>query len=511
MAEVRIAILLHSHMPYVRRNGDWPVGEEWILEAWAESYLPIWELIEDLAAGDTPGKLALTLTPVLAEQLGDAYLQERLRGYLENKVRQAREEVSRLQGMGDGPRARLAALFGEDYRRLLRGYEERFRGRMTEVLREGMEKGVLEVLASAATHAHLPSLASDTSRRAQVEIGLESHRRRFGRDPVGFWLPECSYAPHLDPLLAEHSPPLRYVVLDHTAPESAPENAPTWQPRRLGSTPLLALMRDRLAHDLVWTMHGYPSHGLYREYSKRDHDGHGYQYWRVTSGATPLDHKDVYDPEAAAGRAREDARDFAARLRRRKEEITAASRGGGEPGLILAAYDTELLGHWWREGSTWLREVLALLGEDAVLPSRVVEESLAGEPATLSPRMTAWNVDGTFSAWVNPATSEIWEELRRAEEDLPRQVEKWEGRFPESGRALAQAARELLLMEASDWTYMITRDEASDYARDRFRSHLGRYATIAEMLDRGSIDPSTLASLEDTDNIFPWLTPSHWR
>lgn len=506
-----LVILLHTHMPYVRRNGDWPVGEEWILEAWAESYLPIWGIVEDLAAGRLHGRLAFTMVPILAEQLQDGYLEERLDWYLNNKVGHTLKETDRLGEMGDAPRRALSSFWREHYRGLARDFNARFRGRMMEVLRRGMDAGKVEVLCSAATHAHLPSLGSDRCRRAQIEIGLESYRRCFGRDPRGFWLPECSYTPGLDEVLAGFSPPLSYVVLDFSAEEGAAGNARTWEPRRLGGSPLLALLRDRPAHDAVWTMRGYPCGGDYREFAKRDYDGHGFQYWRVTSEGTPLDEKDIYHPGRAASRAREDARDFAARMRRRREEVAACGGREEGPAVVLAAYDTELLGHWWCEGPQWLREVLSALGEETALPGRIAERAASGDPPVISPPMTAWNVDGTFSTWVNPGTARMWGELHAAEEDLLGLLSSRGGEDPARERALAQAAREVLLMEASDWPFMISRDAAAAYARDRFSSHRDRFTALAAMLERGEIDGGVLASLEETDNPFRWLSLDPWK
>ncbi len=510
MARAATVILLHSHMPYVRRNGDWPVGEEWLLEAWAESYIPLWGIIEDLTTGALTGRLCLTMTPVLAEQLQDAYMEERLDWYLKNKLRHSMHEKERLQDMGDDPRRRLASFFGDEYRGLLDRFERSLRGRMIKVLAEAMDAGVVEVLASAATHAHLPSLGSDTHVRAQIEIGLESYRRCFGRDPHGFWLPECSYTPGLDNALSGFSPPLSYVVLDFTALKERNAAARTWEPHRLGGTPLVALLRDRTAHELVWTMHGYPSGGDYREFAKRDYEGQGFQYWRVTSGDTPLDAKDVYDPGRAEERARADAEDFAARLRRRREELAEPASGRRGTALLLAAYDTELMGHWWREGPSWLREVLRLLGEETELACRAADGALGEDTPVISPGMTAWNTDGTFSSWVNPGTVELWEQTHRAEVDLERLARTANADTAMYERAAAQAARELLLMESSDWTFMISRDAAAAYARDRFEAHRARFRVLADMLERGEVNAHTLADLEETDNPFPWLTISHW-
>ncbi len=509
MCKPSIAVLLHTHMPYVRRNVDWPVGEQWILEAWAECYLPVWEIIAELTEGKLPGKLALTFTPVLCEQLQDPHLQERFDGYLDNRIRQAEGERERLRAMGEEARSELASFYRGKLRDLRALYRERFRHRMLEVLREGMEAGVLEVLASSATHAHLPLLSSESCRTAQVAVGLESYRRAFGREPRGFWLPECAYTPDLDGLLDRFAPPLSYVVLDFSAAENAPQGVSTWEPCRLGSTSLVALLRDPLAHRLVWAEDGYPSGGNYRDYSKKDHEGHGFQYWRITSYTTPIDEKEVYRPEQAEEAAREDARDFAERMLARARELAGEYGGAGAGPLLLVAYDTELFGHWWYEGPFWLRSVLRSLHPHLALPGKLAGETRPGALPSITPSCTAWNVDGTFATWQNPRTADMWEETRRMEgEFLSRAARAGAGGSP---RVLAQAARELLILEASDWPYMVTRDAAAEYARLRFRSHCRRLSLLLEAFDGGCEDGGLLRELEETDNLFPWLHPGYWR
>ena len=58
----RLAVVLHSHMPYVEGYGTWPFGEVWLWEAMASSYLPLLDLLRDGAP------LTLSLTPVLCDQ-----------------------------------------------------------------------------------------------------------------------------------------------------------------------------------------------------------------------------------------------------------------------------------------------------------------------------------------------------------------------------------------------------------------------------------------------------------
>ncbi len=74
-----LALVLHTHMPYVEGFGTWPFGEEWLWEAIATSYLP---LLDVLAA---PGgeSVTVSLTPVLADQLELPEAMERCLRFLE--------------------------------------------------------------------------------------------------------------------------------------------------------------------------------------------------------------------------------------------------------------------------------------------------------------------------------------------------------------------------------------------------------------------------------------------
>ncbi len=57
-----LAIVLHTHMPYVEGFGTWPFGEEWLWEAIAGCYVPLLDVL-----GRAP--ITLSLTPVLCDQL----------------------------------------------------------------------------------------------------------------------------------------------------------------------------------------------------------------------------------------------------------------------------------------------------------------------------------------------------------------------------------------------------------------------------------------------------------
>src|SRR6185312_12645606 len=81
-----LALVLHTHMPYVEGYGTWPHGEEWLFEAMATSYLPLLDVLEP----DAP--LTLSVTPVLADQLQSGAVAERFGAFL----RGVRRETHRL-------------------------------------------------------------------------------------------------------------------------------------------------------------------------------------------------------------------------------------------------------------------------------------------------------------------------------------------------------------------------------------------------------------------------------
>ena len=68
-----LAIVLHSHMPYVEGFGTYPFGEEWLFDAAVRSYLPVLEVARDLT---------MSVTPVLADQLAAPGTQQRMRRFL---------------------------------------------------------------------------------------------------------------------------------------------------------------------------------------------------------------------------------------------------------------------------------------------------------------------------------------------------------------------------------------------------------------------------------------------
>ena len=81
-----VALVLHTHMPYVEGFGTWPFGEEWLWEAVATSYLPVLNLLDEGAP------LTLSLTPVLCDQVEAPGALDRCRAFLRD-VRPASHQL----------------------------------------------------------------------------------------------------------------------------------------------------------------------------------------------------------------------------------------------------------------------------------------------------------------------------------------------------------------------------------------------------------------------------------
>ena len=288
----------------------------------------------------------------------------------------------------------------------------------------------------------------------------------------GLWLPECAHATWLDPLLAEHGVHACCVDLTDVLGRGAAEHL---RPLRVADGPLLAPL-DRELIELAWSEGGYPAAGAYRDY--HHHTTHHHRVW-ANDGS-------VYDPGRARAAAREHAGDFVARARAR---LAAGSPGPGTPALAVVAFDTELFGHWWYEGVTWLgavveeaeRQGLALTRLDDALERRDPAPAPAGLPGT------TWGTPRTLDTWSGPGVARFAWRARAAEL-----------RAVAAGAAVGErAARELLALQASDCAFLAHRGLAGSYAEERAAAHAA--ALDGALSDIDSLAPALRGLAPDLD------------
>jgi len=461
-----LAIVLHSHMPYVEGFGTYPFGEEWLFDAVIRSYLPVLEVARDLT---------MTVTPVLADQLEDAGAAERLRRFLiEWRIGAAEADLEQVP-----PECRAAC----------EGERERYHhalalldaagGNPLAPFQRAAAEGRIALAASSATHAVLPLLATRPGLRLQFDAGIRSHRRRFGWDG-GFWLPECAYEPGLEWELAREG--VRWFCVDQSA-HREPLDALAPVGTEAGPT---ALPIDWEAIAWLWSLDGYPSDPAHAQFAGKSL--RGIRIWRVGGGA--------YDPGSAEAAARRQAEEF---LDAAADRLRSYAENRGRRGLLVFAIDTELLGHWWSEGPIWLHGVLEGAAAAGIRLLTVPQALAEHEPVERALQASTWGEEKDLRTWDSPAVADLAWGNRRLELRLLRAVA---GGL--RGGALERAARELLAAQSSDWAFLDQRKQAGDYAYGRATDHS---RALLEAIDSGRAAEPHLRSLAPDLSIAPLLEP----
>ena len=462
-----LAIVLHSHMPYVEGFGTYPFGEEWLFDAVVRSYLPLADVVRDVT---------LSVTPVLADQLEAPGVAERLRAFAaEHRLGACEADAGEL---GEPHAAACRAEAGR-YRRGLERLGE-LGDDLLAIFRRPFEDGRVELMTSAASHAVLPLIATTGGRRLQIDAGLRSHRRRFG-EPGGFWLPECAYEPGLERLLAERG--LGCFCVDQSRHEA---DLDCLAPVATAAGPV-ALPIDWQAISWLWSADGYPAHPDHADLHRQSL--RGARPWSIGGAA--------YDPAAAEARARAQAAELvdavAVRLERFRERR-------GRAGLVTFAVDTELLGHWWWEGPVWLDEVLRLAPARGVELLTVAEALRRHEAEERELVRSSWGEGKDLRTWDSPEVADLAWAARRLELRLLRAL----GAGGAGSDAARRAARELLAAQASDWAFLDRRAQAGDYAFERVTSHA---RALLEAIHSGDPPDPRMRNLAPDLDLAPLLEP----
>ncbi len=542
--------VLHSHLPYVRSAGRWPHGEEMIHEALAETYVPLLNALFDLKHEGVEPRLTIGLTPILLEQISDRDVREHFELYLEEEIEVARADSARFASLGEQRLAELADYHTRWYQAIKDAYEHRYGRDVVGAFRRLREDGNLDVITSAATHGYLPLFDRDSSIHGQLTTGLEATRRHFGRAPHGIWLPECgyrpahyrvddarrSYRPGLEEFLADlnllyfftdthvieggqvlgkaagdaHGPygglPERDLIVKGND-RAEPSERTTLRPYYVQSTRVAVYGRDARTGTQVWSAKcGYPGDFRYREFHRKDPTS-GLQYWRVTGTDVDLGRKDLYDPTAALDAAQAHADHFVGLV---EAILRNYYHAHGRPGVVVSAYDTELFGHWWFEGVEWLKGVLRRMALSERIALTTADEYLEACPPeeVMTLAESSWGTGGNHWTWLNPDTEWIWTLIHGAERRMEQLAAANLAADGWRVKVMNQLARELLLLQSSDWPFLISTGQAREYATGRFQQHMARFNHLAMLMESDRFGPEDERFLDATaslDNPFPTI------
>ncbi|MCX6640004.1 MAG: DUF1957 domain-containing protein [bacterium] len=560
------SLVLHSHLPYVISHGKWPHGMDWLNEAAAETYLPLLNAFEKLSEEGIAPKVTIGLSPVLCEQLADPVFKEDFSAYLHMKSEAARIDKIGFTKAGMPDMVRLAEDWEVFYGTMAQAFHQTYHKDILSGFRKLQDQGQIEIITCAATHGYLPLLGEDACVDAQIKLAVENYQKHFGKKPAGIWLPESAYRPFrewsnplngqnrrlrrgLEEFLDRHD--LRFFYVDshlieggqamgvyleryealrkywdefskgYTEVEGEFKRSPyqSYLVRSRGDFlgRVCAFIRDPRTGLQVWSgEHGYPGDGCYLDFHKKHHPG-GHRYWRVTSAKVGLGEKEIYNPDVVSARIDENAGHFKEMVRQ-----ILSHEGKEAEGLpiVCAPFDTELFGHWWFEGPRWIYKVLKWIGQDPELQLMTGSEYLdqVKTHRVVSLPEGSWGEGGFHHIWFNEDTRWSWELIYPAEQKMLEAVKNWENHADSRVQeVLKQLGRELLLLESSDWQFLISTFSARDYAETRLVKHHLDFEKLYVMLEKmtsgselSAGDWEYFQTVSARDNLFAELKPSLW-
>jgi 1,4-alpha-glucan branching enzyme len=550
-----LTFTLHAHLPYVINHGTWPHGMEWLLEAAAETYLPLLRVLKNLERDQIRFNCNLSLSPILLEQLAHPLFIAEFPKYLNRKIIAAREDEAFFRQAGEDTFAETARFWHNFFTQALEDYNACERN-IIRGFRHFNDTGLINIITSGATHGYLPLLGTDESVRAQVRTAVATHIRHIGKHPKGIWAPECGYRPAgfwnypvdnadgsptapgfsrigVEQVLSESN--IDFFVVDthlieegelserpnghQTGQQSTAPQRSLYQPYYVGPNreATTVFPRDSRTGVQVWSGDiGYPGDDAYLDFHKKRWPG-GHRYWRVTGSRVDTNDKQPYLPHQAAERVKAHAAHFANLV----YEALSSAFNDTVPPILCAPFDADLFGHWWFEGAQWLEAVARNLHDhDSAIELISCAEYLDQYPRAgfITMHEGSWGAEGTHQVWMNPETSWTYTHIYPAElytRDVC-SADLW--RSSALGRRIAQQlCRELLLLESSDWQSLITTGAARDYAEARFLTHNDQFNELKSIWQSfestGELTPIQAGRLEEIelrDNIFPNIDPAHW-
>ncbi|MDR1837849.1 MAG: DUF1957 domain-containing protein [Treponema sp.] len=513
-----VSLVLEAHLPFVRefsKEDDlYQAGEEGrFFEYITETFLPLLEVLDRLENDHVPFRLALAISPILCNMLGDEHLRRKYLFYIDKQIEFGRQELERTSGISE--LNKLAQFY---YNRIVDrkiAFTERYEKNILKAFDYYRRRGKVEILASCATHAFLPFIGHNhESLQAQMEIPISNYRCCFGASPEGFWLPGLGWTSAIEPYLSSYN--FSYTIIDSHGLLSGsplPKKGSFYPVKTPGGTFIIA--RDFYA---VQEIEKISNDELYRNNdrdvgyelppetvsqfltAKGERRRTGYKYWPRCENTSNA----IYNQQAACDRAVEGARAFLEKTISRLEE---ASKYMDEAPLCLYAHNADNFGRLWYEGPQFLEALFRMAcgyrDFQFICPSEYIFRQDLSSIQVTSPEFSSWGINGYAQTWLDVSNDWIYRHLIRSMERMTELAE----RFPDDSglkeRALNQAAREILLAQSSDWPSMLYRQDSTEYAKNQAENALRNFTTIYEALGSNHISTEWLTSLERRHNFFP--------
>lgn len=516
-----LLLVLHAHLPYIHHpDFEQFMEERWLFEAITETYIPLIKVFKSLEKDKIPFNLTISFSPPLMEMLTSNSLQTKYLNHLSKLIELTEKEIQRTKNE-DPKKMQIAKFYRQEFIEAMKIYSDQYNQNILKAFKEFQDKGYIEVITSNGTHSYLPLYREyPEAIRAQLKVAISTFKENFGKHPRGMWSAECAYYEGLDKYFKEEN--IEYFFVDsHAFHFAAP--APKYGVYRPIITPnnVFVFARDPESSEQIWSSQiGYPGDPRYREFYRDigfereeeyikpyiDKSGircnTGIKYYRVTDKNLPLDKKEIYDVDEAKNAAKGHAKDFVLKKLSQIEKIKNSIEG--ESPIIVAPFDAELFGHWWYEGPLFLEYIFRNLAQldniESCTPSKVIDT--IEKVQIVTPAESSWGANGYHDVWLNSSNSWIYRYIYDMTEKMILYANTYQNPFSLEKRLLNQMAREVFLIQASDWPFIMTTNTTVEYANMKIKNCVNRFLELEKMLIEKKINEQTLSYYEWVDGIF---------
>jgi len=509
-----VSLVLEAHLPYVKEfnkedDSSHAGEEERFFEYVSETFLPLLEVLHRLETDHVPFRMAVAISPVLCHMLTDEHLQKKYLTYIDKQIEFGKSELDRTADNSE--LNKLSQFYYNEAveRRIV--YTERYEQNLLKALDFYRRKGKVEILASCATNAFLPFLSHNPeSLQAQIETPVPGYRRLFN-SPQGFWLPCLGWTPAIEQYMRAYN--YTYTIVDTHGlllGKPAPEKGCFYPVKTPNGTFILA--RDLYA---IREIEEIAEDDLYRN-NNRDagyelppkaisqflnaeggRSRTGFKYWAKKQDA-------VYNQKAASDKVIDGARIFLENTIARLEEV---SKNMNETPISVFTQTCDFFGRFWREGPEFLEMLIRMASQyreiRLLCPSDYIFMQNLSSLQVVSPEFSSNGENGYGEPWLDVSNDWIYRHLYRAMERMTELAERFPDDTGLKERALNQAAREILLAQASDWPALLFNQDSTEFARNQAENALRNFTTIYEALGSNYISTEWLTTLERKHNIFP--------
>lgn len=430
----KINIVLHAHIPYVLETEV----EYWLHEVVLHSYLPFLKMLD--SHKDKKICISVNLSPILLVQLSSEYFKDNFLKYLD-----MRKKILSTNLNDDDKNLILK----KDFQKVLEleKFYKNWNFDIIKIFQHYSKIGVLNILTSSVTHAFLPSLVTFPHvLDLQIKLGKQISELFF-TDIKGFWSPECAIFPALSQHLSQHG--LKYTFSDPTSSSTHSD---------FSHHDINYICRDYLCTAKIWDAFiGYPGNVVYREFHKDLKDESkeiqnllrenriplsGVSIYAITDKKTLI--KNIYKHDKVTDQLELDSKDF----------IKTLNKTHQTKDYVSIFFDMELFGHWWKEGVEFLDVLIKQLQNTDV---QITDDFLDPSLPIQEPLISTWGTNYNAESWINPKTTKVWSKLIPSLYELDMLL-KHEQVISKDKIYYT------LLAQASDWTFLITKDIFKDFS-----------------------------------------------